>query len=188
LRQGVKIVSAPQLFATPAERARKVVDLAGIEDGQEVLEPSAGTGALLDAIKERAANARIFAVEVNCSLAENLAARYAAPEDVAEGLCKNVLQGDFLSLSPSQLGKFDRIVMNPPFENGADIKHIKHAQQLLKSGGLLIAICANGPRQHRELMDIAMYWEDLPAGSLKNQGTNVNAALVVLQQWRQRAR
>lgn len=115
----MKVVAAPQLFATPTDLARKVVELADIGDHHEVLEPSAGTGALLDAIRERAANARVFAVEVNGSLAENLANRHAAPADAAEGLCKNVLQGDFLSLSPAALGKFDRIVMNPPFDNGA---------------------------------------------------------------------
>jgi len=37
--------------------------------------------------------------------------------------------------------------MNPPFENGADIKHIQHAMKMLKPGGRLVAICANGPRQ-----------------------------------------
>jgi len=98
----------------------------------------------------------------------------------AEGLCRNVLQGDFLALSPSDLGAFDRIVMNPPFENGADIKHIKHAQRFLKSGGDLVAACANGPRQRRELMEIATHWEDLPAGSFQSQGSNVNTAVIVL--------
>jgi phospholipid N-methyltransferase len=180
LRQGVKVVAAPQLFPTPAELARKVVELAGIEAGHEVLEPSAGTGALLDAVKEQAADSKVVAVELNYALADNLASRYTDAENSAEGLCRNVLQADFLSLTPADLGKFDRIVMNPPFENGADIKHIKHAQRFLKSGGVLVAICANGPRQRSELMEMATHWEDLPAGSFKAQGTNVNAALVVL--------
>jgi len=146
----VKVVAAPQLFATPTDLARKVVELADIDDHHEVLEPSAGTGALLDAIRERAANARVFAVEVNGSLAENLANRHAAPADAAEGLCKNVLQGDFLSLSPAALGKFDRHLCQwPPPAPRAD------------------GNCNT--------------WEDLPAGSFKSQGTNVNATLVILQ-------
>ena len=43
-RAGVKVVTAPQLFPTPPEIARRVVELAGIEPGHTVLEPSAGTG------------------------------------------------------------------------------------------------------------------------------------------------
>jgi hypothetical protein len=40
---GVRVVSAPQLFPTPAALARRVVDLADIQPGMTVLEPSAGT-------------------------------------------------------------------------------------------------------------------------------------------------
>ena len=46
-----------------------------------------------------------------------------------------------------ELGTFDRIVMNPPFDHGADIRHIEHARGKLKPGGRLVAICAAGPRQ-----------------------------------------
>lgn len=75
---------------------------------------------------------------------------------------------------------FDRIVMNPPFENGADIKHIEHARHLLKPGGRLVAICANGPRQRDRLMPLASHWEDLPPGTFKDAGTMVNTALLVI--------
>jgi len=37
--------------------------------------------------------------------------------------------------------------MNPPFHNGADIAHIKHALHFLERDSVLVAICANGPRQ-----------------------------------------
>ena len=51
LKAGVQVVSAPQLFPTPTELAARMVELAEIEDGQQVLEPSAGTGAIVDAIR-----------------------------------------------------------------------------------------------------------------------------------------
>jgi hypothetical protein len=38
--------------------------------------------------------------------------------------------------------------LNPPFGNADDIKHIMHAWKMLKPGGRLVAICANGPRQN----------------------------------------
>lgn len=76
------------------------------------------------------------------------------------------------------LGRFDRVVMNPPFENGADIKHITHALTMLKPGGRLVAICANGPRQNEQLRPLADTWEELPAGTF--DGTGVRAVLLVI--------
>jgi hypothetical protein len=86
---------------------------------------------------------------------------------------------DFQTLG-EDLGQFDRIVMNPPFDHGADINHIKHDFALLAPGGRLVAVCANGPRQREELGEVCTLWIDLPAGSFREQGTNVNTAIVVL--------
>jgi protein-L-isoaspartate O-methyltransferase len=92
--------------------------------------------------------------------------------------------GDFLEQN-GNLGTFDRILMNPPFENGADIKHIQHAMKMLKPGGRLVAICANGPRQQSTLKPLAEnsggWYEDLPAGTFASQGTNVNTALLLIE-------
>ena len=170
-KAGVKVVSAPQLFPTPAEIARQVIELARLEGGERVLEPSAGTGSLLDAISASGVLCETTAVEINHTLAEQLRARRPAPHFVE---CRN-----FLSLN-GELGLFDRIVMNPPFENGSDIKHIRHALGKLKGGGRLVAVCANGPRQQEALKPIATDWIDLPAGSFKEQGTSVNTAIVVI--------
>lgn len=119
--------SAPQLFPTLAALARQVVALADIRLGMSVLEPSAGTGALVRAIP---AGARVVAVELIANLARAL--EYMVPD---------VRCGDFLAMN-GELGTFDRIVMNPPFDHGADIKHIEQARAKLKPGGWLVAICA----------------------------------------------
>jgi len=70
--------------------------------------------------------------------------------------------------------------MNPPFDHGADIQHIEHAREKLKPGGRLVAICAAGPRQREWFEAIAAEWIDLPAGSFNQQGTNVNAAIIII--------
>jgi tRNA G10 N-methylase Trm11 len=44
---GVQIVIVPQLFPTPPELADRMVELADIRPGQQVLEPSAGTGRIM---------------------------------------------------------------------------------------------------------------------------------------------
>ena len=184
LREGVKVVAAPQLFPTPAELAARMVEEADIEATQDVLEPSAGTGVICKAILESEPNAKLFAVEVNPSLCELLSQTITPREDAAQGICRNVLQGDFLEQN-GNLGTFDRVLMNPPFQDGADIKHIQHAVHMLKPGGRLVAICANGPRQQAILKPLAEnsggWWEDLPAGTFASQGTNVNSALLVIE-------
>ena len=162
---GVQTISAPQLFPTPPDIAAQVVDMAGIEAHHRVLEPSAGTGALLSQI-EHAAD--IVAVEINQQLADRL--RGPRPFGLS------IRCADFLACN-GDLGTFDRIVMNPPFENGADIKHIQHARGMLREGGRLVAICANGPRQRDQLMPEADEWIELDAGTFA--GTNVRAAIGV---------
>jgi phospholipid N-methyltransferase len=164
LREGVKVVSAPNLFPTPPEIARRVVELAEVQPGQRVLEPSAGTGSLLNALPDTP----IVAVEINGQLAEALQRRFTGAE---------VHRGDFLTMN-GELGTFDRIVMNPPFDHGSDLEHIRHAYAKLKPGGRLVAICANGPRQVDELACMSTTWETLPSGWCP--GTGVNAAIVVL--------
>jgi hypothetical protein len=79
LRAGVQVVSAPNLFPTPPEVARHVVELAEIKPGRHrVLEPSAGTGAIVRALFDlpfgTAFNdgTSLAAVELNSSLADAL--------------------------------------------------------------------------------------------------------------------
>lgn len=166
---GVQVVVAPQLFPTSPELASDMAELADIHPSHDVLEPSAGTGAIW-----RELSGKRTAVEINVRLAEAL-------KQMCVGLHDWVVCGDFLECTPETLGRFDRVVMNPPFENGADIKHIEHARTFLKPGGRLVAICANGPRQRARLMPIASEWRDLPAGSFKHAGTSVNTALLLIE-------
>jgi protein-L-isoaspartate O-methyltransferase len=167
LKAGVKVVTAPQLFPTPPDLAARLVELANLHEGHRILEPSAGTGNLVRAIRAVAPDAAIDAVEISPELAP-LSQKWAT----------SIRCADFLELN-GELGTFDRIIMNPPFTNGADIKHIEHARTKLKPGGRLVAICANGPRQRETLMPEAGEWHDLSEGSFNESGTNVNAAIVV---------
>ncbi len=167
LRAGVQVVSAPQLFPTPPELARQMIELAEIRPGDRVLEPSAGTGALLELVPGDTCR---IAVEINRALADRPRLR-----QLAEVRCADFLQCN------GDLGTFDRVLMNPPFQNADDIKHIEHAVSMLKPGGRLVAICANGPRQREKLQPKATEWIDLPPGAFKEAGTGVNTAMLVIE-------
>ncbi|KAF0234886.1 DUF3560 domain-containing protein [Fundidesulfovibrio putealis] len=167
-KKPVEVKAVPQLFPTPNAIAEQMVDLADIHPDHRVLEPSAGTGNLLRAIGDQPDK---VAVEINLDLAEGLTRLGLS------GL--HIHRADFLACN-GDLGTFDRIVMNPPFENGVDIKHIKHALHMLRPGGVLVALCANGPRQNDELKPLATTWENLPEGSFKEAGTGVRVALLTI--------
>lgn len=170
LKAGVSVVAANQLFPTPPDVASEVIRLADIDPEHSVLEPSAGTGSLIVAADAACPLVgSLVAVEINDSLAEGLRSRF--PD-------WRVVAGDFLEHN-GDLGVFDRIVMNPPFERGSDIRHIEHALSFLKPGGRLVAVCANGPRQNESLKPKAAEWHDMPEGSFKAAHTNVNTAIAV---------
>ena len=112
----VNVQQTFQAFNTPPEVARMVALWAGVESGHRLLEPSAGTGRLLEAIYlDHTPRVIVFAtdtiqavaVEIDPVKAEVLRARFPLA---------GVVVGDFLAIR--DLGTFDRIVMNPPFSNG----------------------------------------------------------------------
>ena len=120
----------PGYFPTPKPLADRLVDTADIQPGMSVLEPSAGKGNIADSVKAQAPGAKLDTVEQQTQLRDILAMKG-----------HNVVGNDFLE----HQGKYDRIVMNPPFEKGQDIEHVRHAFDLLKPGGRVVAIMSEGP-------------------------------------------
>ena len=117
---GVKAVSAPQLFPTPSGLAAQMVK--GTGPGDSVLEPSAGTGALLAALPPGVITT---AVEINHELARLL--------DAGRVVCS-----DFLECT--ELGLFDWVIANPPFTQNQDVRHIRHMWDFVKPGGRLVTL------------------------------------------------
>ncbi len=165
-KSGVQVVTAPQLFPTPPELAERLVEIADIQPGNRVLEPSAGTGSIAAEVA-RNTEGTLLCVEINKALSDGL-----------DRLGYVVHHKDFLECN-GDLGKFDRIVMNPPFSHGSDVKHILHAVGFLRPGGRLVSLCAAGPRQAETLKPMGR-WIDLPDGAFSEQGTNVRVAIVVI--------
>jgi len=173
LKAGVQIAVAPQLFPTPPDLASRMVELAGLEPGMTVLEPSAGTGNILRAIlQDHPEGLTMTAIEQDERLARLLGQLFPNLPTAAM---------DFLETKEEFTGRFDRILMNPPFAGAQDVEHINHAITLLKPGGRIVAICANGPRQQEALQPLANFWEPLPPGTFKESGTNVNTVLLTIE-------
>lgn len=128
LEEGLVGVRMPGFFPTPRELADRVVSMAAIGPGQTVLEPSAGKGDLADRILAQAPYSTVATCELRSGLAAIL---------TAKGYDPNVC--DIMDLDGPEL--YDRVVMNPPFEDGQDVDHVRHCfEKLLKPGGRLVSI------------------------------------------------
>lgn len=124
----------PGFFPTPRPLIERMLQLADVALHHTVLEPSAGKGDILDAVAALfpGKNPSLYACEINHTLREIL---------VLKGY--TLYGSDFMQTIPGN-GLFDRILMNPPFENGQDADHVTHALKLLKPGGRLVAIVSEG--------------------------------------------
>ena len=167
LKAGVQVVTASQLFPTPEALAEEVAEAAEIEPGMTVLEPSAGTGNLLRAIRKVSeAQAICTAVEVNAKLCEQL--RSVEPGTRVE--C-----ADFLQMSPETLGSFDRVVMNPPFSDGRWQAHVEHAAKFLVKGGRLVAVLPASAKG-KDLKGFNCTWN----GPYDNEFSGTSVSVIIL--------
>lgn len=163
-------------FPTPFDLGNRVIALAQIHPGMTVLEPSAGRGAL--AYLAAAEGAHVDCVEL-------MDANFSALENGMK--LRSIRQADFLTLEPTE--KYDRVVMNPPFDKQADLRHVLHAMTFLKDGGRLVSVMAAGvtfrtnrlTTEFRDLVDQrGGVIEPVPEGTFKESGTSVNTVVVTI--------
>lgn len=165
-------------FPTPDAPAAEVMDAAMIKDGMSVLEPSAGCGNL--ARRAIDAGAQVTVVELDQQHIGKL-------QDLA-GVVR-VIHDDFLAQDPSVIGRFDRVIMNPPFCDGRDVDHVRHALRFVAPGGRLVAIMSAGIvfKEDADYVELRSLIEasggrirDLPARSFASVGTNINTCIVTI--------
>lgn len=182
--EALQFAKIPGYFPTPAAVIADMLDAAEIGDGEvTILEPSAGSGAILDAVHKAHPNALLYSYEVHTSLREVLKLKGYQ--------CHG---HDFMEAEAEPI--FDYVLMNPPFENGQDMAHIRHAFDMLKPGGRLVAIMSPGPffRQDRKAQEFRDWFDDMAgektdiaAGAFKESGTGVATVMVVLDKSEERA-
>lgn len=160
-----------QFFETPPEVVDQLIALAEIQPYHSCLEPSAGRGSIAHALCKHSVN--VTCVELD-------------PENAKHLVVINTHIGNFLEYDTA--GKWDRIVMNPPFTQQQDIQHVEKALPLLAPGGILVSVMSAGVKfrtnkratQFKEKLSTFKAYEfiDLPEGAFKVSGTNVNTVIL----------
>jgi hypothetical protein len=167
-------------YATPAwlaaDMAERVATAIAGYTAPRVLEPSAGEGALADAVRVRLPEATVDLYEID-------AGRRATLE--AKGY--TITGTDFLAAADGAC--YDAVIMNPPFAVPGDalayITHLMRAWATLKPGGTLVAIAPAG-FMFRETRAIAslrqqlgnLTMQALPPDAFDEAGTSVHTVLV----------
>jgi predicted RNA methylase len=169
-------------FFTPVELADRLVAMAPLVPALpirslRVLEPSAGSGRLVDATLRAYPDAMVHCVEL---LAEHRAILTAAGH--------KIIGDDFLALTPDHVEPYDAVIGNPPFQRGTDRVHVLHASRFVRPGGVVSVIMsgsiAGGVSDTRsELLRriVASHGgriESVDAGAFAESGTMVRTALV----------
>ena len=166
-------------YATPEPVGLKMVQWAGVHKGDDVLEPSAGDGAIGRWVSE---DANLVMIEPS----NELASRAQLANTSA-----TIHNGDFEA--HNTMIKYDAIVMNPPFGHAGSLalEHVKKACKHLRDGGRVVALVPNSPNLLKGLEE----WQDsaagkefylvakvgLPASTFENANTSVNTFVMILE-------
>lgn len=172
---------AYEFFETPPDLADLMVERADLADGQRILEPSAGKGAILEAIWRKGGGyaKELSIVELCSQFVDHLRAQnwFVNHADFLE--CGSDDNEDYWS--------FDRVIMNPPFSRFQDIDHVLHAWGMLKPGGRLVSVMLGSWEWRNTAKTVAFrQWieetgadvEHLPPGTFRASGTMVRSVLV----------
>ncbi len=134
--------------ASPLALAVRMVELARIQPGDRVLEPTAGDGLLLSAMRAAVPTNAIHLHAFASDPAQADALRVRYPHVMFH-------RGAFLASEPKYLGGCNAILMMPPTAHGADVKHVSHALRFLAPGGRLVALMARGVRGRLDRRTVA---------------------------------
>ena len=169
-----------QFYETPQEVAEYLVELAEIKVWEDVLEPSAWHGAIVDEINKSQCR-DIFMYELDPKKIELLVDKYH--NNRVWERWYNINQCDFLNIDFEI--RVPKIIANPPFSKSQDVKHILKMYELLSEWGRLVSVASASIKTREwklydELRSLNPEYYDLPDGSFQESGTMVNTVIVVI--------
>lgn len=168
-----------QFFETPETLADQLVKLANISDGDRVLEPSAGRGAIIQAVRRKSAKCHISAVEL---MPENAA--FLKTKTLAWGIVFD--DEDFLTWG-SGSKPYQKIIANPPFSKNQDIDHVLKMWEHLAVGGRLVSVMSKHWQlsENRKERDFRNWIDEVGAevfelepGTFSDSGTKVSSVII----------
>lgn len=119
-----------EFYPTPRTLLEEITKELNWRDVHTVLEPSAGKGDIVKYVEEKAESVYNRGIEIDCiEYSEELRATLKGNE-------YRVVHDDFLTFNTFK--KYDLIIMNPPFSNGAS--HLLKALEMQNDGGAIICI------------------------------------------------
>jgi hypothetical protein len=169
-------------FATPAPIAERMAGYFAANSPDDLIwEPSAGDGAIADAMRKVAPRVQLACIEPDRKRA-----------DVLRGKGHVTYQTTFGDHADTgAMNDACGFVMNPPFTVPGDpaawLAHLELAWLLLRPRGQIVAIVPMSllyrtERPYAEMRQLIRdnggSWEELPAGTFKASGTGVNTAFV----------
>lgn len=173
-----KAAEGVDYFATPEPVGYKMVQWAGLKDGDRVLEPSAGHGAI----------SRFFSPNTDNTIIEP--SSRLAPQAQMNTDNAKLINGYFEDLHIGN--KYDAVTMNPPFGTGGKtaVEHVAKAFKHLRNGGRVIAIIPRGAMADKrfdawyesdDAKDAHMVGEVLlPGITFERAGTKVATRIVII--------
>lgn len=177
-----------QFFATPEAKARELVDYLELQlgtlQGKRILEPSAGDGRMADLARAR--GAEVVTIEAWSVNAQKLRAKGY-----------DVIERDFLTVTPEEIGEFDGVLANPPFTKDQDIAHFRHMCNFVRPGGAMAVITSpawyhgrtKAHVEFREFLDtLNVEPRQIPAGTFKESGTGTATMQLEVRDFQPRTR
>ncbi len=149
-----------QYYPTLESMGQVVIETADIGETDKCLEPEAGQGGLADLMPKE----RTHCVEISKLHCEILKAKGYT-----------VTNGDFLKLAQEPI--YDRVAMNPPFDQGRWRAHVEHAAGFVTEGGRLVAILPSGAKNKFDLPGFACEWSQV----FDNQFDGTSVSVVILK-------
>jgi 16S rRNA G966 N2-methylase RsmD len=159
-----------QAFYTPDHIAQELCIFAKPPRANRLLEPSAGGGSLVQAARSLFSVETVTMFEIDATEAEALRHKsFTSKND--EVLCVDFLTQDAKS-------NYDLVLLNPPFQKGQALKHVKHALRFVAPGGVLAAIVPNNFTE--EFPGWKVETQHIPAGAFSESGTEIATKMIRL--------